>query len=120
MQKQQSRSSLNTPNKLSSSKAACKVTKKRPASAGKSTTAQKHREKVLNQIYGGVGDFRLEGKSSNYEDSASPSKLNKSVTFNNQVRVREYGDAATAAGTSHSYKPSAVPKDFSTPNKQSL
>jgi hypothetical protein len=31
----------------------------------------------------------------NYQDnSASSSKLNKSVTFNNQVRVREYGDAA--------------------------
>jgi hypothetical protein len=61
-------------------------------------TANKHRHNVLQQIYGGPDSRSSAGKSGAYYEgdygNLSSSKLNKSVTFNNQVRVREYGGVA--------------------------
>jgi len=76
-----SKSNVNTPMKSTASKLGKQ--KRKPQSANKASTANKHRNNVLSQIYG----ISSSGK---YNDS-TPSKLNKSVTFNNKVKVREYG-----------------------------
>ena len=64
-----------TPGKrIQNNLSASKSGKKRPKSANKISAASKQRSDRINEIY----------------SNSTPSKLNKSVTFNNQVRVREF------------------------------